>query len=700
MDTSAEHEISQALGSGLLSFGGEETEWSEDYMRSLNPGHDLSKPIKLSATKHIHARLVGTNAYLISTPRKLFSFSRRDVYQHYLGMIYRTAHTSPSKPRRRTFEPALSPPPLSPPVPASAKLEPGAKPDAVRRTRSNLSGKMGAGDDGPPQSILAERGYGSFSPSKPGHTSFSPCPFSGGGEKSQQASSSDDVRRQRSQSMEPSNRDDRASNRTLISCGFSPYVCDPGNPKSILEHELGDILRHCDKNAIEKMLALADSCPEPAEGMDEQRKDLIKSVRSLQTLAEVQKKRAEEADGDSEDEINEKYFLNDELKTLCKKRIMNLSFVRDWQGEKALRDYHNATGQFKIKTLPKKVYPSDSKGIPRATSWTKKTRDNSSAVQGAMVNSLDPTRPLSAPANRPPGGRAAGTTEAPQAKHADPHAGLGLLTLNELIDIDQSIYSEDDRVHPSHMKKNPATAIYDTDVLNQMCVDLEESSDYITEGGRGSLDGQGGTRAMVAPVVTSLYDEDILDEICNMINESKDKKAAEPPGNRSSKPKQYGHIEFSKPPKSREERLVPILSSSSRPASSRPATSGGRKSAKKNRNRPQSAAPATTSPLLPSGFSNLNSHQSQQSHDEFFHQGIDSLSDLNKANSMTSTTDEMYNREASCTSPSKLSPKNNYTQIGGNGIIYREQHSIAEHSIRTVVDVNSPVKCWKSKTKS
>lgn len=584
LDTSAEEDISHAIKGGLLDFedtlgeGDQDGIGYDEYIRVLTAGKDLSSPVKLSSNKDIQARLIGRNAFIISTPRKLFSFSRKEVYQHYWGSIYRKAHTSPSKPRRSTFEPLHAP---------------------------HLSQARGTPGD------------------------------------SQRAGpSSPDARRMRSRTVE-SNSGRTFSNRTLLEVGFSPYVNSPGSPASILEAKLGNILRHCDNDAIEKLLGLADAYPVPDPDEDERRRDLINSVRSLKTLAEERRKNEEDT-----------CMLNDELKYLCRKKISELSFKRDWQGEKALRDFHNVNGQFKIRLPHRKIHPV-TKGVPQPGSRVRRRRDAGDCPP-PLVSAIEPRKPLAAHAADIE--RVVVQVRREKEDSAiEPHDG-GLLTASEIIDItndDQSV--GEDRL--------PATAVYDSEVLSAACADLGSSVDCVS----------GNDTFMAA----ALYGEEVLSEMCDILNKDLE--------NISSKKKQFGRVEFDKFGKHSERQWAPLLSSRSRPASGRLSTGKGRVSSKANR--PHSAAPATTS-ALPSAFQ-VSKAQYPPS-ELLFSKGsqstpLEGFGSLHRSQGKSSPVNE---------SPIKVS-KESFMQHGGNGVVYRDEFT----SIRDVVEVHSPVKYWGASRK-
>lgn len=584
LDTSDEAELSHTIRGGLLDFG---DSWGDiddpvltgEYFKYITGGKDLSRPVKLSSSSNINARMVGKNAFIISTPRKLFSFSRKEIYQHYLGSIYRIAHNSPSKPRnvgatprRKTFEPT----PTSSQSPAQ---------DSPGKKKSMQ--------------------IGSFSP---------------------------DARRERSRTMNDEQR--VASNRTLLEVGFSPYVNAPGSPTSPLEHRLGDILRHCDEGAIERMLAMADACPDPEEGDDETKRELIKSVRSLQTLAEVKRKKERK-----QEESDEKYMLTDELKYLCKKRISALSYRRDWKGEKALRDFRYSNGQMKIKLPHRKIFPV-STGIPQPSSRARRKRDNSGAIENSLVSPIAPHRPLAAHA--PDIERVVVPIQpARDEPIVDPHEA-GLLTTSQLIDINEdSCNFSDDRL--------PATAEFDSGVLDDMCSDLIDTSNYLSE------NGEKGAGVVVIPEV---FDDDVLDEMCDILNDELDNKNSDRvPGVGK---KQFGRIEFNKFGNSKQRQWAP-LRSSSRPSTARP------KSSKKIR--PHSAAPASAG-QFPSAFP-VGKMATEQK-----------LFPVPRAYS--SPEEQGGNRF--------LASKGGPLQPGGNGVVYRGEYKGS--TLRKTVEVHSPVKFW------
>lgn len=607
LDTSVEDELSRHIQGGLLDFEeslGEDDSDSmtyDEYRKVLTGGKDLSSPVKLSSNKDIHARLIGKNAFVITTPRKLFSFSRKEVYQHFLGCIYRNAHNSPTKPkdekaksRRKTFE---------------------------------LMTSIGIGQTpvkGISVDAASERGPQLSSP---------------------------DARRLRSRTMTDSGVQPKhsVSQRMLMEVSFSPYVSSYGGPASALELKLGQILRHCDKDAPTKLLALADT---QRECTADRPADLVNSVRTLETLSQVKKQKDQK-------QADETFLLNEELKYLCGKRMAEISTKRDWQGERAIRQHNYSISQFKIKLPHRKIYPG-AQGVPSSGSRARRKRDNSDAVQGTLVSPIDPKRPLATqipdiekivvPVRREP------------KSFVDPQE-VGLLTASEIIGInDDRGNVEEDRL--------PATATYDPDVLNAVCSDLVKSEDCPSI-----------TRGQSAVVVTTIYDEDVLDEMCNILTEDMQNNAEQ--SATPLKHKQYGRVEFDKFGKSCDKQWAPLLSSRNRPSTGRARTRGGADPAKKTR--PQSAVP-TTSTLPPA----IPSRKSQ----DF------DLEDI-------FPRDSQHDARINCTDASFSPPKPNLSrsrspekatrgvllQPGGNGVLYRDAYS---KTARNTVDVHSPVKYWKS----
>jgi hypothetical protein len=71
-----------------------ESEGLSSAQHAKNLNERLLEPILLSSRQPYQGRILGRNAFLICTPREIFSFCRRDFLQHYLGAIYKKAHTS------------------------------------------------------------------------------------------------------------------------------------------------------------------------------------------------------------------------------------------------------------------------------------------------------------------------------------------------------------------------------------------------------------------------------------------------------------------------------------------------------------------------------------------------------------------------------------------------------------------------------